>query len=583
MQKKSLLALLLVLCMMLGLLAGCGSAETSTAEASSAESQTEAASVAEEAEVQEEPAEEAEAPAEEPASAAEEAEEPAAVMGPYEPNEDHVEVTMLFQYAAFFQGFFPEGWASSPWWEEFGEATNTSWTLREVANTAWQENVNLLCASGDLPDVVSNIGTVYNGGLAQAIRDEMIVDLAPYLEEYAPNYFSYLTTDDYTVKTMLTDDGEIGSMSPLVTTAYSETDGLWIRQDWLDELGMSIPTTPDELEEVLVAFRDSFGADVGFYQMIRSNTGLVGIDAEGIWNAYGPTNFYLDEDGNVQFGPMQDYYYEYLQFLKNLASEGMFLTSEFTDKSSADLFASGGIGIEGDSPDNVPSYISLLDEEERAKINLVPMPALGEPSEYGTPTSLVTGANGGGGAISISTNCENVEAVIHALDYLFTEEGSLLASFGIEGLTYEYVDGEPVFTELILSNPDGIPVQAATGYWSDPALPGLIVAERTWTNWDDVQKSAYGIWETAYTGSSMTLPTDSLSLTEEEQDSISVYKSDMVTYATQWVNEVIFGDTELTDAEIESFQQTLVDTMHINEIIEIYQAAYDRFQERSLG
>ena len=66
-------------------------------------------------------------------------------------------------------------------------------------------------------------------------------------------------------------------------------------------------------------------------------------------------------------------------------------------------------------------------------------------------------------------------------------------------------------------------------------------------------------------------------------DSIAVYPNDMVTYATEWSNGVVFGDTELTDAEIESYRSTMRDTMHIDEITAIYQAAYDRFQERSFG
>ena len=89
------------------------------------------------------------------------------------------------------------------------------------------------------------------------------------------------------------------------------------------------------------------------------------------------------------------------------------------------------------------------------------------------------------------------------------------------------------------------------------------------------------MWESAYTGDSGSISVDTLTLTEEEQDSISVYKSDMVTYATGWVNDVVFGSKELTDEEIATFQATMEDTMHISDILEVYNAAYERFQERS--
>ena len=201
-----------------------------------------------------------EAPAEDSTAEVASVEEPEEPTGPeaYYACEETTEITVLFQYPAFFQAFFPEGWNSSDFWIALGEKTNTTYTLREVSNIEWSENVNLLCASGDLPDVVTNMGNVYNGGLPAAIRDEMIVDVAPYIEEYAPHYYDAVTADEYTLKSCLTDDGQMGAMYPILEEPFPVTNGLWIRQDWLDELGKEIPTTTDELKEVLELFRDNY-------------------------------------------------------------------------------------------------------------------------------------------------------------------------------------------------------------------------------------------------------------------------------------------------------------------------------------
>lgn len=575
MKRNSFFAGILALAMLLGLMAGCGT-PASSAEASVGASQEETAAPEETAQASAAPAEEA------PVSTVETsaAEEP---MGPeaYYACEETTEISVLFQYPAFFQAFFPEGWNSSEFWSILGEKTNTTYTLREVSNIEWSENVNLLCASGDLPDVITNMGGVYNGGLPAALRDEMIVDVAPYIEEYAPHYYEAVTQDDYTLRTCITDEGAMGAMYPILEEAVPVTNGLWIRQDWLDALGKEIPTTTEELKEILMLFRDNYGADVGFYQMIRVGTGEAAFTAEGVWNAFGPCNFFLDQVGTIQYGPMQDYYYDYLAYMKDLASEGLFLTSDMTDKKSQDLFASGSIGVEGDSPDNVPAYVALLDPEEQEKCQLVPMAALGEPTEYSPiPTLVSTDA---GGNISISTNCENPEVVVKAMDYLFTEEGAVLSSYGIEGVTYELNDqGAPQFTETIFNNPDGIPARAAMGYFCNPGLPGYIDYKRNQSSWDEIQKSSFDVWNSAYTGSSGTVDVNALALTQEEQESISVYRSDMVTYVTEWVNSVVFGSVELTDAAIETFQTTMRDTMHIDEILEIYNAAYQRFQSRTL-
>ncbi len=578
MKKMKLFALLLTVAMVLSMAAGCGSSESAASKESAAPQESGVSAAAPEEAAPETPA--AEEASVEEASLEETASLPE--LGPYEPNAEHTEISVLFQYPAFFQAFFPEGWISSEWWTVMGEKTNTTFTLREISNLEWSENVNLLCASGDLPDLVTNMGSVYSGGLTAAIRDEMIIDIAPMVEEYAPRYYRAVTQDDYTLKTCITDDGQMGAMYPILEEPFPVTSGLWIRQDWLDELGKEIPTTTDELKTVLELFRDNYGADVGFFQMIRANTGEAAFAAEGIWNAFGPTSFFLDDQGQIQYGPMQDYYYDYLAYCKELAAEGLFLTSDMTDQKANNLFASGSIGLEGDSPDNIPSYLALLDPDEAAKAKLVPMRALGDATEYSPIASYVS--SDAGGNVSVSTNCENPEAVLHALDYLFTDEGATLSSYGIEGLSYEVnAEGKPEFTDIVSANPNGIPVRAAMGYFCNPGLPGYIDYARNQSSWDEVQKSAFDIWNSAYTGSSKTVDINALTLTQEELDAVAVHKSDMITYVTEWVNGVVFGETSLDDASIAAFQDTMRTTMHIDDILETYNTAYERFQERSLN
>lgn len=580
MKKNLLVSSLLVLAMLLGLLSGCGTQNTEPSVTDTTVSATDAAvSMAEPSEAPE-PA--TSAPEESMVEAS--VEEAPEVLGPeaYYASEELTEISLMFQFPAFFQGFFPEGWGGSDWWTAFGEKTNTHWNLQEVSNLAWQENVNLLCASGDLPDTVCNLGSVYNGGIAAAMRDEQVVDISGLVEEYAPHYFEKLSADEYTLKCAMTDDGKMGNMYPLLKEPFPVTSGLWIRQDWLDELNMEIPTTPDELFDTLVAFRDTFGATTGFYQQIRANINQAAVEAEGIWNAFGRPNFYLDEEGTIQYGPMQDYFYDYIGFLQKLAKEGLFLTSDMTDQRSNELFATGSIGLEGDSPDNVESYIILLSEEEQQRCKLVPMAALGAPTEFAPNTTYIS--SDAGGMISISGNCQHPEVVLKALDYLFTDEGFILSSFGIEGEGFTYNDaGEPELTELVLNNPNGIPARAAMGYFLNPGIPGLIDYTRSQVVWDDVQRSSIEIWNSAYTGDSMTVSVDSLTLTQEEQDEIMGSLSDMVTYASEWINGVIFSGNELTDASIAEFQQTMRDTMHVEEILKVYNDAYERFEHRSFA
>ena len=59
--------------------------------------------------------------------------------------------------------------------------------------------------------------------------------------------------------------------------------------------------------------------------------------------------------------------------------------------------------------------------------------------------------------ISISSTCKNPELAVAWCDYWYTEEGQLMASWGQEGISYEFDEnGEPQWTEFITNNPDGI-------------------------------------------------------------------------------------------------------------------------------
>lgn len=572
MKHRTFDCLLVSAAMLLGLLTGCGQPSASTTSSGADTTSASAESI-----VTQKPAPNHIVEASTPDSDSEVA--VPEVSGPeaYYACDDTTEITVLFQFPAFFQSFFPGGWNESDFWTELGSKTNTVWKLQEVANLAWQENVNLLCASGDLPDVVTNLGSVYSGGNAAAIRDEMIIDIAPYIAEYAPNYFESLQRDDYSLKTTLTDDGQMGAMYALLEEPYPITSGLWIRQDWLDGLGKEIPTTPETLKDILIGFRDQYGANIGLYQMIRANTGNAAFSVEGVWNAFGPCNFYYDTNEDaVAYGPMQDYYYEYLNYLKELVQEGLFVTSDMTELSDEELVRY--VGIQGDMPDNIKTHEQMMGDPNA---KLTPMAAIGEPTEYAPISSLIS--TDAGGNISISTNCAEPTVVLKALDYLFTDEGAILSSYGIEGEGYEIgSNGKPELTELVTNNPDGIPARAAMGYFLNPGIPGLIDYARSQTAWDDTQKSAYNVWASAYTGSSMTIDIDTLTLTQDEQDAIATYKSDMVTYVTEWVNSIVFGDVQVTDAEIQSFRDTMENTMHISDILEIYTDAYRRFQNRAM-
>ena len=158
------------------------------------------------------------------------------------------------------------------------EAGNNAWTqwiqkqmldrynveVEFVTVSRWQEadDINNLLAAQTAPDICYT----YNYGAIQAYAEMGgVIDLAPVLEEnkdLVPSLFDWLG-DELVYQDLDPAEGTLWA----IEGKRNETRRIntFIRQDWLDKLGLKTPTTKAELEQVLIAFRDNaetlLGAD----------------------------------------------------------------------------------------------------------------------------------------------------------------------------------------------------------------------------------------------------------------------------------------------------------------------------------
>ena len=105
-----------------------------------------------------------------------------------------------------------------------------------------------------------------------------------------------------------------------------------------------------------------------------------------------------------------------------------------------------------------------------------PYPAAekGKMAEYGrlaTPVNM-------GVSVAISRNCKKPELAARFLDYGYTEEGHNLFNFGIEGVSYEWKDGYPTYTELITDNPDGLTMTESMNMYMQSGYSGMFVQDQ---------------------------------------------------------------------------------------------------------
>ncbi len=518
---KKILTLLLALCLVMGLMAGCSSSSSSSCSGSSGTTDTSEASEAEEPAEEEPEAEEPAAEAEEPAGeeAGEPAEEggtaasgevtayaqkifgegasPAEVTYPVDTT-DTLELVATFPDALLAS--YPNGLADLSIYKAAEEITGIHLDYNSLSTSASNEQFNVMIASGDYPDLIG-WGLNYANGDDAAVDEEIYLDLTEYIAEYAPNYYALLSTDDELLRSAVSSSGYITAFFGLTTEDRLASAGLVIRTDVLDELGLDKPYTIDEYDEVLAAFKD-YGMEQPFVMLapgaIQDNWLAAAYDVAAFTNNFpqsvAPT--YV-QDGEIKFGPMEAGFKEYLTKMHEWYEKG-YINSDFISKNSnwngpdySNIITTGNAGIFYADEGNISGYIEVAEIEGFDLEATYDMHATSDSVNHFAQFSKKSASNG----FRITTNCENIELACQWGDWWYSDEGSLLANYGIEGEGFEYVDGVPTFTELVTESELGMR-DALLVYASNGTICCVIDGGAAESAYSAVDQAAPEIWAT---------------------------------------------------------------------------------------
>ena len=335
-MKRRGLALSLAVIMILGSLAGCGqSAQTDTGSQAAAETQ----SASQDAGTQEAAGETA---------AAEGAEEAYDPFGKYE---EEVTFSVACSSTNLVFDSSQDGYASlddNVWTraykDQLGINLDYIWTAPDDDYaTKW----NVSITAGDIPDVAIVPESIYT----QLLEGGYVEDMTEYYENYASDtYKAAVEADGGICMSYVTQDGRIMGL-PHPGATPDNLEFLYIRQDWLDELGLPVPRTLDELLDTARAFQEAgLGGENTIGMAASGDLEEISIgDLGGIFEAYGVhRNIWVeDEDGNLVFGDVQPEVKEVLQTLQDMYKEGLispdFAAADF-DSIAAQL-SSGQCGI----------------------------------------------------------------------------------------------------------------------------------------------------------------------------------------------------------------------------------------------
>jgi len=218
-----------------------------------------------------------------------------------------------------------------------------------VPDTQVQEKINLAIATGDLPDVLQ----VDSTQLMNLIRNEQVHDMTAVYEEYASDLLrSSLEYDNKAAFVPATYDGKLYGIPITNEGGYGESvPVMYVRQDWLDKLQLTPPTTLEELKTVAAAFvnDDPDGNGIKDTFAIGLNASLGQTTLTAIANAYGahPRIYIKNSDGQLVYSSVQPEMKQALAYMQELYNMGAF-NPEFAtlDNSKVnEMLVAGKIGI----------------------------------------------------------------------------------------------------------------------------------------------------------------------------------------------------------------------------------------------
>lgn len=477
--------------------------------------------------------------------------------------------------------------AQIPIYDVLAEMTGVSIEWINPSVTDQDTQLNLLLASQNLPDMIFyDWQSSYSGGLAKAVTDEIAIPLNDLIDEYAPNFKNLLEENPELKKQISLDDGTI-AMFPSART--DPRVRIWfgpqIRQDWLDNLGLDMPQTIDDWYNVLKAFKEQdangngdMDDEIPFVAAGASSLSSYLLSFAGAYGLVRDT--FCIKNGKVVYSPAEAEYKDFLAEMAKWYEEGL-IDSDFAamdGTSVKSLITTDVAGAYfGSLAGNLGGYNTVLKEVyPEAQIVGAPWVTSTDGNAYQQEAQHAQAFTGAG--TIVTTACEDPVMAVKWLDEHYSEKGTLLMTFGIEGVSYEMVNGEPVLTDEILNNPSGLSYDIALAQYSmkpntAEAMDDTYAIYSQYNLQSDVQREANNLW--AEGDLSIIMPP--VSMTADESAEYSKIMNEITTYTSESIVKFIMGQIDIN--EFDAFVQSLKD-MDLDRAIEIQQTAYDRYMAR---
>lgn len=500
-------------------------------------------------------------------------------------------------------------------WDAKGDGNKTKLDMDIWAPTAGSEGdyVNTLIATGDYPDVLNLQFASESAG--QLYEDGWTLDLTDYVNAYMPNYKAWLAEHPEIIAT-----NEVDGEQKYIQIYSGNKDladpwgGYMYRRDWIVDYGTNPETgepfhgewvenedgTKDWVDDVVFPSGNTDPIYISDWEwMMNIFKGYVdGLAANGVdgycmqlpyqgalFTGDLVTGFggigggmYLDADGNIAFGATSEGMRAYTECMTNWYKNG-WIDPSFAERAGDMFFMIDATTVYTGSCGLWYGLTSQLldglagDGSNPLTANAV-VYACASPinDEYGDasvqnikPTTYYSaGYLGASWVVTDKAEDKDIASLLTAIDYFYSDEGSLLFSKGISDEIMASASGDEdwyqKYVDLGLPNgaysmgEDGIPVIDSSLIYDNENRSEAALAYRLCgissnqdeRGYSDTMKKQFETW-TMYEDSGQIQNDITSQLSAEDATAYSTMSSDFGTVVAQWLPQYIMGTYDVTD------------------------------------
>lgn len=474
-------------------------------------------------------------------------------------------------------GSMGDSFKSNQWLIDLEKNTNVTpdWQVQSLND--WGEQKSILLNSQELPEVILGSQTFNDSDIVT--NSELFLDLTELIDEYMPNLSQALVDVPDMLKEITFSDGSIYSLPRKLPSRPITCNQPIINKTWLDNLDLEIPTTIDELTEVLRAFKEQDANGNGDLDDEFPISGAKGLSMD-LLNPFGITDLngkkmLVSDDGVLTYYPTAEAYKEGLKWLAELYAEGIIDPESFTQDGTMQDGKRKNEAVALVGFDYAWTHDALFGQWSDEYIAIAPIAGADGQKYTGGDVNGVSSIQRN--ELLITTTAESPEIIARWADEFYTGEASIQNFWGpIDTVISKNDDG----TYTLNDPPED--TSADAWYW-DTSLrdfgPKYVSAEfqekikLSPESGDGLKMEISKLGEDYVTA---TYP--NVMFTAEESEQMATLLADIDKYVdvtrADWVTNG--GIDEGWDAYVKQ-----LDDMGLQDLIKIYTDAYERFTNGS--